>query len=478
MRGNVKSPSFLMSFNQFSFLYDAIDDHRTPYNHLRSSSSYSPDPKHQSMVDDISLADNQGAAQAGGDSPISVTCLAFFKSFVATGILFIPQGYYNGGVIGSTVVNMFVGALATHCMALLLDCRDVLVSNPDTLMDTPPPRTYGDIASHVHPWGRTLVQCMIVGSQVGFCCVYLSFIAGIAGNSFPIASLSLSTQSIATMALVAALVIPLTWIRSLHLFGPTNLVAMIIVFTAIATILCGSVYQLANQGIAPNIKWGINQNFLMFFGTSVYAFEGIAMVLPIEAEMKDPTQMKSVMTKCMLTIVLFICSVGALGYMAFGDNIEDIVLKNLAGLCGGHAWCTTSVKVLVGFYCVSVLFTFPLMMVPVVKILESKIFAEDGDHMWAQNGFRGGLVMLCLVIAIAANKSLEHFVSIMGSLACIPLAFMMPAWFHYTLVSSQDGNTFGKVTDIAILAFGAVAMVVSLLAAVTSWAGYPILLPV
>ena len=238
------------------------------------------------------------------------------------------------------------------------------------------------------------------------------------------------------------------------------------------------VYQLANQGIAPNIKWGINQNFLMFFGTSVYAFEGIAMVLPIEAEMKDPTQMKSVMTKCMLTIVLFICSVGALGYMAFGDNIEDIVLKNLAGLCGGHAWCTTSVKVLVGFYCVSVLFTFPLMMVPVVKILESKIFAEDGDHMWAQNGFRGGLVMLCLVIAIAANKSLEHFVSIMGSLACIPLAFMMPAWFHYTLVSSQDGNTFGKVTDIAILAFGAVAMVVSLLAAVTSWAGYPILLPV
>lgn len=174
-RGNVQSLSFLKSFNHFSFLYDAIHDDPSPYDRLQRSASYSP--RHQSMVDDISLAEHQERVQVGGDSPISVTCLAFFKSFVATGILFIPQGYYNGGVIGSTVVNVFVGALATHCMALLLDCRNVLVSNSDVLMaDKPPPRTYGDIASHVHPWGRTLVQCMIVGSQVGFCCVYLSLI--------------------------------------------------------------------------------------------------------------------------------------------------------------------------------------------------------------------------------------------------------------------------------------------------------------
>ena len=62
-------------------------------------------------------------------------------------------------------------------------------------------------------------------------------------------------------------------------------VALISVLQAI---LCGSVYHIADQGVNSTVKWGVNENFLMFFGTSVYAFEGIAMVLPIEADMEDP----------------------------------------------------------------------------------------------------------------------------------------------------------------------------------------------
>ena len=200
------------------------------------------------------------------------------------------------------------------------------------------------------------------------------------------------------------------------------------------------------------------------------------------------------MKSCMAAIVVFICAVGAIGYMAFGAQVmvahnllnpnshlfqvEDIVLKDLSSLCNGHDWCTSSVKALVGCYCVSVLFTFPLMMVPVVKILEAKVFDGDSDNMWRKNGFRVLLVILCLGIAIAANKSLEHFVSIIGSLACIPLAFMLPAWFHYESVTKLSEKSSGRIIDLTILIFGAVAMIASLVAAVASWAGSPILLPV
>ena len=200
------------------------------------------------------------------------------------------------------------------------------------------------------------------------------------------------------------------------------------------------------------------------------------------------------MKSCMAAIVVFICAVGAIGYMAFGaqvmvahnllnpnshlSQVEDIVLKDLSSLCNGHDWCTSSVKALVGCYCVSVLFTFPLMMVPVVKILEAKVFDGDSENMWRKNWFRVLLVILCLGIAIAANKSLEHFVSIIGSLACIPLAFMLPAWFHYESVTKLSEKSSGRIIDLTILIFGAVAMIASLVAAIASWAGSPILLPV
>eukprot|EP00658_Telonema_sp_P-2_P022193 TRINITY_DN18863_c0_g1_i4.p1 TRINITY_DN18863_c0_g1~~TRINITY_DN18863_c0_g1_i4.p1 ORF type:complete len:393 (+),score=97.87 TRINITY_DN18863_c0_g1_i4:133-1311(+) len=390
----------------------------------------------------------------------------------------IRDRYYNGGVVGSTLVNLLCGALATHCMGLLLECRDSLAdpSNPG-----PVPRTYGDIAARVHIHGRKVVQGMIVCSQIGFCCVYLSFIAGIFRSSFIIGSMSVTVQSVVVMSSVAAIAAPLTWIRSLHLFGLTNLIAMAIVFSAIGIIVAGSIYQLAEHGVAASVKWGVNENFLMFFGTSVYAFEGISMVLPIEAEMAQPHKMHTVMRSCMLIIVVFICTVGTIGYMAFGDGVQDIVLKNLSGLCTSQL-CSDLVKLLVVLYCVSVLFTFPLMMVPVVKILENKIFSHaenDKDNLfWRKNLFRTGLVGLCLVVAIAANKSLEHFVSIIGSLACIPLAFVLPAWFHMEVVAVHMETRAARIGDLTIIVFGLVAMAVSFVASVASWAESPILLPV
>ena len=278
--------------------------------------------------------------------------------------------YLTGGVISSTAVNLFCGLLATHCMGLLLECRDSLIGRPT-------PRNYGDIASHVHPRARNLVRSLIIASQVGFCCVYLSFVASTSREYFKIDALSEFTQSLLAMVLVTLIVIPLTWIRELNNFRLTNLIAMIIVFTAIVAILAGSFYQLGSNGLGDDVKWGMNKNFLMFFGTSVYAFEGICMVLPIEAEMKDPSKMRPVMKWCMLTIVLVICLVGTVGYLAFSNGVEAIVLNNLRGLCNGHEWCKFCVDGLVAAYCISVTFTFPVMMVPVIKILEVSCHCLD-----------------------------------------------------------------------------------------------------
>ena len=87
-------------------------------------------------------------------------------------------------------------------------------------------------------------------------------------------------------------------------------------------------------------------------------------------------------------------------------------------------------------------------------------------------------MVLCLALAVAANKSLDHFVSIIGSFACIPLAFILPAWFHFDLVATKAEGGWSRVLDIAIIVFGVLAMLASLIAAIADWASHPISLPV
>lgn len=48
-------------------------------------------------------------------------------------------------------------------------------------------------------------------------------------------------------------------------------------------------YQYSNNAPTGDeaASWGFNKEVLTFFGTAVYAYEGIALVLPIEREMKE-----------------------------------------------------------------------------------------------------------------------------------------------------------------------------------------------
>lgn len=54
-----------------------------------------------------------------------------------------------------------------------------------------------------------------------------------------------------------------------------------------------------------------------------------------------------------------------IGYAAFGEETKDIITLNLP-----HDWTTVAVKLAL---CLGLLFTFPVMMVPVFEILERSL---------------------------------------------------------------------------------------------------------
>ncbi len=66
-----------------------------------------------------------------------------------------------------------------------------------------------------------------------------------------------------------------------------------------------------------------------------------------------------------------------IGYAAFGENTKDIITLNLP-----HDWSTVAVKLAL---CLGLLFTFPVMMVPVFEILERSLQQTVGSLAISQS---------------------------------------------------------------------------------------------
>jgi len=81
--------------------------------------------------------------------------------------------------------------------------------------------------------------------------------------------------------------------------------------------------------------------------------------------------------------------------------------------------------------------------------MENGIFSRSGKHStkvkWEKNGFRTAVVIGCAGIAWAGASDLDKFVSLIGSLACVPLCFC------YRTLHSHFGGSVEHTNDSLIL---------------------------
>jgi len=151
-------------------------------------------------------------------------------------------------------------------------------------------------------------------------------------------------------------------------------------------------------------------------------------------------------------MVLF-AGAGALAYAAFGSSIQTVVFVNLPQ---DDKFVNTSQFL----YSVAILLSTPLQLFPAVRIMENGLFSRSGKYnhkvKWEKNLFRAGCVFACAAIAWAGAADLDKFVSLIGSVACVPLCFCYPAMLHYKACAHSRKQ---KVLDIALFVFGLLAAI-------------------
>lgn len=70
----------------------------------------------------------------------------------------------------------------------------------------------------------------------------------------------------------------------------------------------------------------------LYCGTTIYAFEGIGVVLPLENNMKTPQAFEGfngVLNTGMTIVATMYTAVGFYGYLKYGDRVEASITLNL-----------------------------------------------------------------------------------------------------------------------------------------------------
>lgn len=326
--------------------------------------------------------------------------LTLLKSFVGTGILFLPDGFRSGGLLFSPLCLTLVAALTLYAMLRLLQCRAMVGG------------TYGHIGFEAFgAWGRRSVQVSIILMQAGFCCTYVIFVAQ---NMAQVLAFCGSPVAVSTLILLQILVyIPLSWIRYISYFTISNLIADVFILYGLAYILGNSFSLLASDG-PQEVTYFNERDYPVFVGTAVFTFEGIGLVIPTQNALNKARQAKfpKLLGGTVVGLLFFYSFFAATNYVAIGNGIAPMVTSSLPR----NGW---SISVQFG-YSVAQLLSYPLFLFPAVKIMEEMLgFPQRASgQKVAKNCFRAGVVVVTVSIAYFGQARLDLFVSIVGAFCC------------------------------------------------------------
>ncbi|KAI9497217.1 transmembrane amino acid transporter protein-domain-containing protein [Zychaea mexicana] len=382
----------------------------------------------------------QENAVQGTASPAKAVFL-LLKAFVGTGVMFLPKAFYNGGIFFSTALLTAIALISLYSFLLLVETRNKV------------PVSFGDIGGILYGrFMRAAVLTAITFAQIGFVCAYMVFVAQ--NIQALVEALSNCDIRVPLPYLIlgqVAIFVPIAMIRKIQKLSSFALIADLFILMGLLYLYYYDFLVLATHGIGQ-VEWIINtKSFPMFIGTAVFTYEGVGLVIPITESMKEPEKFGRVLSWTMLGITMIFLSIGFFSYMAFGDKVQTVILLNIPA--------TPVVNTIQALYSMAICLSIPLQLFPAIRIVENILFSRSGKHnpvvKWEKNGFRLVAVLMCACIAIAGSDDLDKFVSLVGSLCCVPLCFIFPPIFHYKAIA----RTFtARAIDIAIVVFGVLSM--------------------
>merc|ERR1712113_489303 len=149
----------------------------------------------------------------------------------------------------------------------------------------------------------------------------------------------------------------------------------------------------------------------------------------------------------MVAIVVLLACMAGVGYLAFDANTETLVILNFP-----KGSLTNSVQLA---FSITMLASFPLQLLPAIRIVEGLFLQPSRPNTCdkhIKSAFRFVAVLLVACVSLLGATSLDHFVSLIGAVCGLPLAFVFPAICHRQLVATK--GSWSAHADVALVVFG------------------------
>ncbi|XP_004611641.2 proton-coupled amino acid transporter 2 [Sorex araneus] len=423
----------------------------------------------QQQPEDAGCGDASACEQGGAGKTQGITefqaLVHLVKGNVGTGILGLPLAMKNSGVLVGPISLLAMGFVATYCMHILVRCAQHLCRRLNKpFLDYGETVRYSLEASpnawlrrHAH-WGRRTIIFFLVVTQLGFCCVYIVFLADnlkqvveVANSTTADCGAGHAAEPVPTMdsrlymlGLLPALGL-LAMFRNLRVLTVLSLLANASMLVSLAILTQYIVQDIPDPGRLPlGSSW---RTYPLFFGTAVFSFESIGMVLPLENKMKDARRFPIILSLGMALVTVLYTLVAVLGYLRFGDEIEASITLNLP-----NCWLYQSVRVL---FVLGILCSYALQLYVPAEIIVPWALARVPER-WAlplDLAVRLAMVGLTGVLAVLIPR-LDLVLALVGSVSSSALALIIPPLLEVATFSSEGLSPLTLAKDALISLLG------------------------
>ncbi|XP_075224513.1 proton-coupled amino acid transporter-like protein acs isoform X2 [Lycorma delicatula] len=388
------------------------------------------------------------------------TMIHLLKGNIGTGILAMPDAFRNAGLVVGTIGTLLMGAICTHCMHMLVKCSHELC-----MRNQLPALGFADVAEYAFQSGprqlrgfstyaRRMVNTFLVITQIGFCCVYFVFVAT---NIQEVVTKYYKPVHLHWYLLMLLLpMILLNWLKNLKYLTPVSLLAALLTG---AGIVITFTYMLQDLPRTSTVNAFATWHQLpLYFGTAIYAFEGIGVVLPLENNMKTPQDfggLTGVLNTSMVLVACLYTAVGFFGYLKYGEKAtkgsitlylpsEDILAQLVRIMLAVAIFFS---------YCLQ--FYVPLSIIwPPIK---SRIHSEKNQQI-AELSLRTFLVLLTFLLAVAV-PNLGSVISLVGAVSSSTLALIFPPIIDLVTFWDKGMSTSTIIKDALVMIFGLLGFV-------------------
>uniref|UniRef100_F1L1T1 Proton-coupled amino acid transporter 4 n=1 Tax=Ascaris suum TaxID=6253 RepID=F1L1T1_ASCSU len=348
------------------------------------------------------------------------------KCMMGTGMLSLPLAFKYSGLALGMISLVVICLICVYCARqLVIASHYMCLRKAQVKMDyANVMRTAVEIGPHwmrKHGYlAKQIVNFNMFVAQFGFCCVYLVFMADNIKQFFD----ETSKIHMSKATWIALIMIPeagLCTIRHLKALAPLAFIANTVYMIAVVIVLGYLFTDHLPSYTLPAFprNWS---NLPLFFGTVIFSFEGIAVVLPIENQMDAPFHFISptgvLNTSCFLVLIIY-SFVGFFGYLKFGDAIKDTITLNLP-----QTVFYETIKVMfVGCILVSYPLQFYVPMERVEKWITRKI-RPDRQNFLIYLVRYCAVILTCLMAELIPHLAL--FISLVGAFVSTALALLFP----------------------------------------------------